>query len=128
MPEDWEDQSPQPANFVKPGEPLDPTGYDIATRVRPSERIHLSAEEMAAFLVVFVADVADQMTDVTSWSERLGGLGLGLGLGVAHGVARGGCTCRSPMSKCIAGAIRVESSFARAMQESGAPTTATARR
>lgn len=45
------------------GEPLDPAGYDISRRIDRAEAMHISAADMARFLVGLVADVADQLTE-----------------------------------------------------------------
>ena len=54
---------------VQLGEPLRPEGYDMPTREDPSQTVHFSAEQVAAHFVVFVADVAEQMTDVMSYVD-----------------------------------------------------------
>ena len=56
-------------NYPILGEPLNPNGYDIPSIVNPSETIHFTPEEIANYFVVFAADVIDQFTDVTSYSQ-----------------------------------------------------------
>eukprot|EP01047_Picozoa_sp_COSAG01_P019944 COSAG01_NODE_1123_length_11617_cov_13.832769_6_plen_255_part_00 len=72
------------------GEPLDPAGQSFPSRADPSKLIRFTAKEIAAHLVIFVADLAEQMCDVISYvsvyhhevSERLwpgtGQPGLGM--------------------------------------------------
>ena len=59
--------APIDPNAVKLGEPLNPNGYDAESRVRPGTYIHYTPEEIANYFVVFVADLVDQLTDVTSY-------------------------------------------------------------
>ena len=51
------------------GEPIPPDGTDLPMRTDPSKTIHLSAKEIAHYLVVMVADIAEQMTPVISYRE-----------------------------------------------------------
>mmetsp|Transcript_75032 Transcript_75032/g.160724 ORF Transcript_75032/g.160724 Transcript_75032/m.160724 type:complete len:446 (-) Transcript_75032:88-1425(-) len=58
---------------VKPqicmGKALDPAGYEIASRLNDKETRHVSARDLAKFLVGLVADVADQLTAVNGYTD-----------------------------------------------------------
>merc|ERR1712032_47492 len=49
------------------GKPIDPAGYDIPSRLNPSETVHLSPQELAKYFVTFVADLAEQMMEVNTY-------------------------------------------------------------
>ena len=64
----WDD--PFDPNLVRmDGSPLNKAGYSFASRVGPNSNttIHFTPEEVAKYLIVFCADLADQQTDVTSY-------------------------------------------------------------
>ena len=50
------------------GEKLNPEGYDIPSSVDPGMTIHFTPKEVANYFVVYVADVFDQFSDVTSYN------------------------------------------------------------
>ena len=51
------------------GEPIPPEGTDLPLRSDPSQSVHLSPQEIANYLVVMVADIAEQMTPVISYRD-----------------------------------------------------------
>lgn len=51
------------------GDPLSPSGYTLPCRRDPSVSEHLSAKDLANILVVLVADVAEQLCDVLSYTS-----------------------------------------------------------
>ena len=64
----WDD--PFDPNLVMlDGSPLKKNGYTFKSRVGTNSKttIHFTPEELAKYLVVFAADLADQQTDVTSY-------------------------------------------------------------
>lgn len=54
---------------VKLGEPLNPAGYAVPSRIDVGETIHMSAKDVANYFAVWVADVADQWTDVSAYRD-----------------------------------------------------------
>uniref|UniRef100_A0A6T0V389 DUF6817 domain-containing protein n=1 Tax=Alexandrium monilatum TaxID=311494 RepID=A0A6T0V389_9DINO len=63
----WDDVAWAPATAQ--GEPLDPSGFDVPSRLKPGETVHISAKAMAKLLVCLVADVADQATERFSYRD-----------------------------------------------------------
>lgn len=51
------------------GEPLDPNGYDIPCRWNGQETLHLSAKDVAHFLMILAADIAEQHVAVNSYGD-----------------------------------------------------------
>jgi len=51
------------------GEPLNPDGYDIPVRYDGVSTFHLSAKDVAHFLVILAADIAEQHVAVNSYGE-----------------------------------------------------------
>ena len=59
------------SHIVRLGAPLNPAGYDVPSRVAEGETIHLSPEDVANYFVVFVADLADQWSDVITYRAAI---------------------------------------------------------
>jgi hypothetical protein len=57
-----------PGKFVL-GEPIDPAGYDVPSRVDPSVSVHYSAQDIANMSVVFVADLLEQINTVSTYGD-----------------------------------------------------------
>jgi len=61
---------PKDVNAMIPlGAPLDPNGHNIPSRLDPSRPFYMSARDMAKFLVILVADIADQLSHVFTYRD-----------------------------------------------------------
>ena len=59
---------PAPGKFAL-GEPIDPAGYDVPSRVDPSITVHYTAQDIANMSVVFVADLIEQISTVSTYGD-----------------------------------------------------------
>jgi hypothetical protein len=60
--------APTPGKFVL-GEPIDPAGYDVPSRLDPSVTVHYTPRDIAQMSVVFVADLIEQISSVSTYGD-----------------------------------------------------------
>ena len=59
---------PAPGKFAL-GEPIDPAGYDVPSRLDPSVTVHYTPRDIAQMSVVFVADLIEQISTVSTYGD-----------------------------------------------------------
>lgn len=60
---------PNQIRLNEPGARIPAGGIDIPIRLKPDEMLHFSPKDVAQHMVVFIADLAEQMTPVISYLE-----------------------------------------------------------